>query len=93
MIRTLEASHEGHDIFIRNSWFGGLKLFIDGELVAHDKRLVHLDKHEPFLTHTLETASGETVLTIYVEAIWDIKIALMADDTLIATTHPDAVRA
>lgn len=93
MLRTLQTSYKGRDITVTNHWFKGAHLFIDHELVAEDTRFVHMDRDVPFITYDLTTPDGVEVLRVFIDANFNVKLAVTVDDVLIATTHPHAVSA
>lgn len=93
MLRTLHTHYKDREITVTNHWFKGAHLFIDGELVVQDTRLVHIDRDVPFITHDLTTADGIETLRVFIDAVWSIKLAVTIDDVLIATTHPESVSA
>lgn len=93
MFRKLETTYKGRTIAVTNHWFKGAHVYVDGDLVAEDTRMVHMDKDVPFLTQDITTVDGVETLRLFVDANWNIKLAITVNDVLIATTHPEAVSA
>ncbi|MGB3455735.1 MAG: hypothetical protein WBG08_11870 [Litorimonas sp.] len=91
MFTSLDTEYGGRAIRVTNHWILGLRLYIDGGLVARRIKPFHLNRYEPLVEEELATDEGIVTLRVFVEAIETIKIALMVDDEVIATTHPEAV--
>lgn len=79
------ATHEGHQIRVRNSWNRGIKLFVDDVLWAEDARLVVLDKHTPVLRAEVQPESGKPfVVEVFAYAIMSVKAKIAVNGVQVA---------
>jgi hypothetical protein len=71
------ASYDGHEILVRNSWNGGIRLFVDEQQVAENRTLFALDKKAPLLSATYTPASGKPFLVeVFAYALFSVNVKI-----------------
>ncbi len=74
------ATFGDREIRVRNSWNGGMRLFIDDEQVAETRQLFALDKDHPLLTATVERKGGAPFLVeIFAHALFWVSVKIVVD--------------
>ena len=81
--REIVAEHEGHEIRVVNSWFGGAKLYVDGDCRDTTNELFALGG-SPILSATLSFESGTQLVEVYIRAVMTTKIKIYVDGRHIA---------
>lgn len=74
-------------IKFENTWLGGAKLFVGGELVAKNNSLFALDKKSPFIATKVLIDGEEYLVEVFAYAFWDIKIKLCLNGQYLAGDH------
>ncbi len=73
------AEHQGHSIRVTNAWFGGAKLYIDGECRDTDNRML-ASASTPSLSARLEQGKPESPLVeVFVEGGVTVKAKICID--------------
>ena len=79
------ANWEGREIKVRNSWTGGMRLFVDSEQVAENRQLFALDKDRALLAVTLPREDGTAALVeVFAYALLSVSVKIMVDGKQIA---------
>ncbi len=79
------AAYAGHEIRVRNSWTGGLKLFVDGDCLATNNQMMALDKKKPLMRAEVAPESGEPfVVEVFAFALLSIKVKLVVNGNQLA---------
>lgn len=74
------AGFEGYDIRVRNSWNGGMRLFVDGEQVAENRQLFSIDKKRALLTASVARKGGAPFMVeIFVHALFGVSVKIVVD--------------
>jgi hypothetical protein len=74
------TEYEGHRIRVVNSWFSGIKLYVDGDLRDTNTQLVSLDSSQPLLSARVPLRGGEaSVVEVFVKALVTTKAKICAD--------------
>jgi hypothetical protein len=78
------AEFQGHQIRVTNSWFGGAKLYINGECRATNKNLI-ADPSAPSLNARVKNDDTQSPLVeVFFEAIRTVKAKIFINGTLVA---------
>lgn len=79
------ATHEGHQIRVRNSWNRGIKLFVDDVLWAENGKMMVLDKHTPVLRAEVQPEAGKPfVVEVFAHAVMSVKAKIAVNGAVIA---------
>ena len=78
------ATHDGHEIRVRNSWSHGMKLFVDGECRAATSRLFALSRSEPVLSHRVVEGGTSFLIEVLCYAMLTVKAKIVVDRQQIA---------
>lgn len=74
------ANFEDREIGVRNSWNGGMRLFIDDEQVGENRQLFSIDKERPLLTASVARKSGAPfVVEIFAHALFSVSVKIVVD--------------
>ena len=74
------ATFEGHDLMVRNSWNGGIRLFVDGEQVAENRQLFSIRTERPLLTASVAREKGKPFLVeIFASAVFSVNVKFVVD--------------
>ena len=74
------ATFEGHELMVRNSWNGGIRLFVDEVQVAENRQLVSLDKRRPLLSASVARKNGKPFLVeVFAYAIFSVSVKIVVD--------------
>lgn len=74
------ASFEGRDIRVRNSWNGGIRLFIDDAQVAENRQLFAIDKQRPLLSASVPREGAAPFLVeVFVHALFSVSAKIVVD--------------
>lgn len=83
--REWVAGFEGHEIRVRNSWNGGLRLFIDDAPVAENRQLFAIDTTRPLLTASVARKGGAPLLVeVFAQALFSVKVKIVVDGKQVA---------
>lgn len=79
------ATHEGHQIRVRNSWNRGLKLYVDDVLWGENNDKIAIDKHTPFLRVEVRPDEGNPFLVeVFVVALLTVKAKIAINGVQVA---------
>lgn len=79
------ASYGGHEIRVRNSWNGGLKLFVDETLLAEHRGTFALEKNKPVLNVIIEPDLGKPFsVEVFAYALLTVKVKIVVNGEQIA---------
>ncbi len=85
LIKEWTAMHDGHSIRVRNSWTGGMQLYVDGECRASTTKLFALNKTRPVLRYELPPSTpGSFVIEVFAYALLTMKAKIVVDGHQIA---------
>lgn len=74
------ASFEGRDIRVRNSWNGGIRLFIDDAQVAENRQLFAIDGRRPLLSTSVPREGGAPFLVeVFAQALFSVSVKIVVD--------------
>ncbi|MGX4643737.1 hypothetical protein [Massilia sp. SYSU DXS3249] len=74
------ATFEGHELMVRNSWNGGIRLFVDGQQVAENRQLFAFGKDKALLSVAVPREKGEPfVVEVYAYAIFSVSVKIVVD--------------
>ena len=74
------ASYEGHELVVRNSWNGGIRLFVDGEQVDENRQMVSLSKDRALLSASVAREKGEPFLVeVFAYALFSVSVKIAVD--------------
>jgi hypothetical protein len=74
------AAYEGRDIRVRNSWNGGLRLFIDDVQVAENRQLFAIDEQRPLLSASVPREDAAPFLVeVFVHALFSVSVKIVVD--------------
>ena len=74
------ARHEGHSIRVTNTWFGGAKLYIDGECRDANTDLFALSAARPRLSARLEPGKpGSGLVEVHFKALLTVQARICVD--------------
>lgn len=74
------APFEGHKITVRNSWNGGIRLLLDGQQVAENRKMFTLDKERPALSATVAREKGGSFLIeVFAHALFSVRVKIAVD--------------
>ena len=74
------ATFEAHELMVRNSWNGGIRLFVDGEQVAENRQMLALSKEEPLLSASVAREKGEPFLVeVFAHALFSVSVKIVVD--------------
>lgn len=74
------ATFEGHELMVRNSWNGGIRLFVDGAQVAENRQLFAIGKGSPLLSASVPRQKGEPFLVeVFAYAIFSVSVKIVVD--------------
>jgi hypothetical protein len=82
--QELTAEFEGNHFRVVNSWFGGLKLYHEEELVVHNTDLFAVNKTKPLIQYRLIINEKERLLEVYGYAMAKVKLQIKIDGEKIA---------
>lgn len=78
------ATHEGHQIRVRNSWNCGFKLFVDDQVVFENTDLFAVEKLTPFARARFVPDTGEPfVIEVFVYAMLTVKAKIAVNGQVI----------
>jgi len=79
------AVFEQHEIRVRNSWTGGISIFVDGHQVAENRKLVSLNKESAVLSAWVAREKAEPFLVeVFAYALITVRVRITADGKQIA---------
>lgn len=82
--RELHVLYKDLEITVRNHWFKGADLVIDGETKDHCDRVISTDSDKPLLSAMVKTKDGLEKIEAYLVAIATTKIKIHANGKFIA---------
>lgn len=78
--RTIVVHYSGREIKVTNHWFGGAKLYVDGNCRAHTRQPFALNKKKPRLTATFEENGQQHSIEVFAWApIWKVHLKICVD--------------
>jgi hypothetical protein len=82
--KILVAEIKGISFRVTNNWFGGMKIYQNNNLIAHNKRVFAFYKNEPVFSRIITIDETEKLVEIYAYAIFRVKIQIKIDGVKIA---------
>ena len=74
------ALFEGHEITVRNSWNGGIRLCVDGKQVAASDKFIAMNKERPALSAWVARDKGESFLVeVFAYALFSVRVKIVVD--------------
>ncbi|WP_275100498.1 hypothetical protein [Sedimenticola hydrogenitrophicus] len=67
------------ELVLENTWTGGIKLFLNGEIVGRDTTIFRLDKVSPAIAKRLLIDGSEKLVEVFCYAIWNVNLKLHID--------------
>lgn len=84
LTKKVLGEFENQKFEVVNTWFGGLKLFHNDELIEHNRDLVSVSKNKPIITKKIMIHNVEKTLEVFVYAVYRVKIQIKIDGEKIA---------
>jgi hypothetical protein len=74
------STFEGHELMVRNSWNGGIRLFVDGQQVAENRQMFAVSRERPLLSALVEREKGEPFLVeVFAYALFSVSVKIVVD--------------
>ena len=74
------ARFEEHEIAVRNSWNGGIRLLLDGQQVAENRMMFTLDKDRPVLSALgARDKGGPFLIEVFAHALFSVRVKIVVD--------------
>lgn len=83
-IKITEGSIDGSKIRVENTWFHGLKLFFNDELLEYNKDSASVDKRVPIISKKISIGGRERIIEVFARAIFTVKIKIVVDGVKVA---------
>ena len=83
-VKTLTVDFKGRKIVVRNTWFSGATLLIDGEVVDRNGASMALDPGMSFLSHRIEIDGQSHLIEVFAKAIFTVKLKICVNKEQIA---------
>lgn len=78
------ADYNGHQIRVTNAWFGGAKLYVDGDCRDTSNELV-ASPSRPTLSALISEADGSrATVEVFIESRWTVKAKICVNGKQIA---------
>ena len=82
--KELNTTYKGIKIRVKNTWFSGAKLYIDGDCKDVASDLLRLDGDTPLMSASIDTPDGKEIVEVFMEAIFTTKMKIHANGEMIA---------
>ena len=81
--KVIVAIFNGVEITVENTWFDGMRLYINQQLVCENKQLLSISDKEPVLIFEKEFDNEKKTIEIYCKAVFTTKIKICIDKIII----------
>lgn len=82
-LKTVSAQVGNTEIKVENTWFGGAKLLINGQVVAENKQIFSTSKTNPLMSVRTQIDGSERLIDVFAYAIVTVKIKICVDGKLV----------
>ena len=83
-VKELRAKFKGHDIRVVNTWFSGVKLYIDSDLKDTNQELFMLTSKRALLSSSLTVDDTRHTVEVFFKALLTVKIKICIDGEMVA---------
>jgi hypothetical protein len=73
------ATHDGHEILVRNSWNRGIKLYIDGDCRVEMSEKIALSRTKPVLSYPMVSGDTSFLVEVFCFALFTVKAKIVVD--------------
>jgi hypothetical protein len=79
------TTYNGCSIRVRNSWTGGIQLYVNDNCCASNTELFAIDKTKPVIRHEFTAFSGAPfVIEVFAYALLTVKVRIVINGTQVA---------
>jgi hypothetical protein len=80
MPKKLITTKIGDDVLkVENTWLGGLKLFLNGEIIDTHSSFFSVDKHSPVIAKRLTVDGKVRLIEVFCHAVMSVNIKIVVD--------------
>jgi hypothetical protein len=79
MKKEVLADFHGHSIRVVNTWFSGMKLYIDGDVRDEHRGMFSVSGDSPALSASLSHGDEKHRVEVFVKALFTVKIKICVD--------------
>jgi len=77
--KTVRATVGQDELVLENTWTGGIKLFLNGEIVGRDRTIFRIDKNSPAIAKRLPIDGSNRLVEVFCYAMWNVNLKLHID--------------
>jgi len=81
--KIIVTVYQGVEIAVENTWFDGMRLYINQQLVCETRKLFSISDKEPVLIFEKEFDNEKKTIEIYCKAVFTTKIKICIDKIII----------
>lgn len=86
-VKELIVPYKGKKIRVKNTWFSGAKLYIDGDCRDTTQQLFSANGNKPILSTSIEAENEKEIIEVFITAILTVKIKIHVNGEFLAGEH------